>query len=184
MAKPLVKPKKINYEIVSKELEEPYTLLDEVRSRWHGELSEARIALAWRLKQKADKDGHLVLGRCVKVTDLQKEFAEWDFIIVLNREVWDSEEFDSKKKLALLDHELCHAAVAEDSDGGERYDERDRPVFRMRKHDIEEFHAIIQRHGCYKRDLEHFANLILEKQRQPLLNPPTPAKERPVAHVN
>ena len=37
--------------------------------------SEANIALAWRIETPEDKDGHIVLGRCVKITDLQKEFA-------------------------------------------------------------------------------------------------------------
>lgn len=169
-----IKRKKVNYQLIPPpgkgQVSEPYQLLRNARDQWHEDLERARIALAWHLSLKPDKDGHLVLGRCVKISDLQKEMAEWDFVIVLNREVWESSEFTRDKKLALLDHELCHAAVSEDADGELKYDERDRPVFRMRKHDIEEFNGVVKRHGCYKRDLEKFAELILQKNRTPLLN--------------
>lgn len=167
------KPKKVNYELIPPpgkgKLSEPYAILSEARDKWHGEIHEARIALAWRKALKPDVDGHIVLGRCVKISDLQKEMAEWDFVIVLNKEVWESIEFTREKKLALIDHELCHAAAAEDSEGERKYDDRDRPVFRIRKHDIEEFVAIVHRHGCYKRDLERFAETLLAKQKAPLL---------------
>jgi hypothetical protein len=50
-----------------------------------------------------------------------------------------------------------------------KYDERGRNVWRVRKHDIEEFQAIVERHGCYKRDLENFAKSLLKKTETPLL---------------
>ena len=158
--------KAVNFEEIVDRNSEPYRILNEMR-RYHHDIDNARIALAWRINLKVDKDGHLILGKCVKVSDLQKEFADYDFIILLNREVWEDGEFTEEKKRALIDHELCHAAVSEDDDGP-RQDDRGRPVFRCRKHDIEEFHAIVQRHGTYKRDLEIFAEALLKKKRQPL----------------
>lgn len=134
--------------------------------------------VAWRKALKPDKDGHLVLGKCVKVSDLQKELAAWDFVIVLNREIWCDVLFTREKKLALIDHELCHAALAEDKDGDPRYDERGRRVFRVRKHDIEEFHAVVSRHGTYKRDLEDFAENLLHKHSAPLFDAPVSADEK------
>ncbi len=163
------KPKVVNYELVPESQVEPYKLLEQVRRKWHSELVDARIALAWRKRLKRDKDGHLMLGRCVKVSDLQRELMPYDFILVLNREVWEDPEFGKDKKMALLDHELCHATVAVDKDGEEKEDERGRGVFRMRKHDIEEFRAVVERHGCYKRDLEAFAQALLKKADAPLL---------------
>lgn len=159
--------KKVNYQIIEDRESEPYKLLNEALGKWHEDLYRrgARIALAWRTRQKPDLDGHLILGRCVKVGDLQKEFAAYDFIIVLNREVWDSPDFGTARKLALVDHELCHAAVSYNEETGEpKYDERDRPVFRIVKHDIEEFRAVVARHGCYKGDLEAFAETLLKKK--------------------
>lgn len=178
----MAKPKRINYELVPEAQVEPYRLLEQVRRKWHAELVDARIALAWRVRLKADKDGHLLLGRCVKVSDLHREFAEYDFIVVLNREVWDDPEFGKDKKMALLDHELCHAAVVLDKHGDKKVDERGRGVYRMRKHDVEEFRAVVERHGCYKRDLEAFAKALLKKADAPLLaGIPEPAPEQPEA---
>lgn len=162
----MIKQKAINFEVIEDIASEPYNILAQMR-KFHRDIDQASIALAWRKNLKPDKDGHLILGKCVKVSDLQKEFAAYDFIILLNREVWKDAEFTDDKKRALVDHELCHAAAAHDEDGA-RYDERGRRVFRCRKHDIEEFHAIVQRHGCYKRDLELFAEALLKKRKTPL----------------
>jgi hypothetical protein len=172
------KPKKINFELIEDTGSEPYQILAEMR-RFHPDITDAVIALAWRLNLKPNPDGQLVLGKCVKTTDLQREFAEYDFIILLNRDIWEDPDFTTDKKRALVDHELCHASVATD-DEGTRYDTRGRKVWRCRKHDIEEFYAIVQRHGCYKRDLELFAEAITKKRKNPLF---APAEQQPVAEV-
>lgn len=149
------------YELVE-ENTEPWSILTEARNEWHADLDAARFAVAWEAKIKADTDGHVKLGCCVKVTELYREFAD--------REVWESPEFGKDKKLALMDHELCHAAPAYDDDTGEqKVDAADRLVWRIRKHDIEEFRSVVAHHGCYKRDLEHFAETLLESQRNPSL---------------
>jgi len=165
------KPKKINFELIDPNgNSEPYKLLREIRDNWHEELHSARICLAWRKELKPDVDGHLVLGRCVKASDLQRELVNWDFVILLNREVWNDVEFTREKKTALLDHELCHASPAFDKELEPKYDTKGRRVWRTRKHDIEEFEAIVTRHGCYKKDLERFAEALLKKRSTPLLN--------------
>src|SRR5436189_14073 len=43
-------------------------------------------------------------------------------------------------------------------------DDLGRRVYRMRRHDLEEFSVIAARYGCYKRDIEHFAQ-SLDKSR-------------------
>lgn len=150
---------------------EPYGVLAEARELWHTDLDAAAIALAWEAKVKMDTDGHVRLGKCVKVTELYREFADFNFVIVLNREVWGSPEFSKEKKLALMDHELCHAAPAYDEDTGEqKRDAADRLVWRVRRHDIEEFRSVVTHHGCYKADLEKFADALLKKQGSLLLD--------------
>jgi putative metallopeptidase len=162
------KPKPVNYDLIP-EGHEAYKLLDEVRDKWHEDLYGARIALAYRKRLKRDHDGILMLGQCRKCSDLQKEFSPYDFIIVLNREVWQDTAFDKKKRLALLDHEMCHAALSLDKQLDRRTDEKGRTVYRVRKHDIEEFRSVVERHGCYKADLEKFAESLLKKRATPLL---------------
>jgi hypothetical protein len=175
----VAKPKQINFELIEDTNSEPYQVLASMR-KFHTDIDEARIALAWRDNLKPDKDGHLVLGKCVKATDLQREFHEYDFVILLNRDFWEDPEFTIEKKRALVDHELCHAAAAFDKDGP-RYDNRGRRVFRCRKHDLEEFYAIVQRHGCYKRDLELFAEALAKKRKSPLF---AAAEQQPAEAVN
>jgi hypothetical protein len=165
------KPKRISYELIDPKREpghQAYRLLDEIREEHHDSTASARIALAWRKRLKPDVDGHLVLGRCVKASDLQRELVDWDFVILLNQEVWEDSDFTVDKRKALLDHELCHAERALDKDYQPKVDTRGRPVWCTRKHDIEEFQAIVERHGTYKSDLERFAEALL-KRKQPQL---------------
>src|SRR6185437_15403710 len=101
----LGKPKKINFELITDDEDnrpEPYQLMDQLREEHHDHLASARIALAWRKELKPDVDGHLVLGKCVKASDLERELVEWDFVILLNREVWHDLRFTREQKLALL----------------------------------------------------------------------------------
>jgi hypothetical protein len=115
------KPRKLPYQIITPDevvlAGQPYELLDEVRAEQHFDCVEARIALAWRKGTKPNVDGHLVLGRCVLLNALAREMVPFDYVIVLNREVWEDPEFTREKKLALLDHEMCHTAPALDADG-------------------------------------------------------------------
>lgn len=174
------KPKPVNYDLIP-EANEAYKLLDEVRAKWHEDMYGAKIALAYRKRLKRDKDSILMLGRCLKVSDLQKEFAPFDFIIILNRDVWMEPGFDKKKKLALIDHEMCHAALSLDRDLERKNDEKGRMVYRLRRHDIEEFRSVVEHHGCYKQDLVKFAESLLKKHKTPLLpleQPNQPTSEK------
>lgn len=161
------KPKAIKFELIP-EGAAPYQLLEKVRDEYHEETAEAKIALAWKIDTKPDVDGHLVLGKCIRVNDLYKEFAIYDFIITLNRETWEDREFGDARRIALLDHELCHAARKVDNEGDPMIDDRERPVWRSRKHDIEEFQSVVEHHGCYKRDLQQFAEALKAKRNAPL----------------
>jgi hypothetical protein len=78
-------------------------------------------------------------------------------------------DFTPAKKRALIDHELSHAGIVLNKDGEPKYDERGRNIWRTRKHDIEEFRDVVERHGCYKRDLTLFAEALLKKRETPPL---------------
>lgn len=168
------KPKKVLFELISPDQVflsgQPYDLLAEIRAENHFDTAEAKIALAWRKGTKPNADGKIVLGRCVKANDLQRELVDYDFVIVINKEFWEDPEFDRAKKLALLDHELCHAAPALDPDGEPMRDTKGRAVWRVRGHDVEEFEEIVSRHGVWKRDLERFAEAIARRKKSPLFS--------------
>lgn len=178
--------KKVNFAVIARGSElgqEPYRILDDVVSKHHSSLSDAAIAVAWRKDTKPDKDGKIVLGRCVKVTGLMRELIAFDFVIVLNREYWAL--FSVEQKTALIGHECCHAEVDYDNETGEvKLDERGRKCYRLRKHDIEEFTEIVQRHGCYKKDLELFAKAMQRKAKAPLFDNQPPEAAGDSAKVN
>jgi hypothetical protein len=144
---------------------DPYQYIDEMVAGTHDDLKDAKIAVAWMLDVKADRDGHLKLGACKKATDLDREFRDFDLVIMLNSAAWKS--FDPKRKLAVIDHYLCRAAVSEDKNGDPIFDERDRKCYRPRRPDIEEFKGVISRHGLYMNDLVDFFRAASET---PLFN--------------
>lgn len=175
------KPKQVSYELIDPNsiLGGPmYVLLRELVSEHHRELKDAKIALAFCTSWKADVDGRITLGKCKKASDLDRELAAFDFIILLSRFFWRSEGVTDLQRRALLDHELMHAAVTYDDKGEPKRDARDRIVYRVRKHDIEEFADIVARHGCYKADLETFAAALRRGAYEPF-EPCEECKEKP-----
>jgi Putative phage metallopeptidase len=151
------------------EIREPYRIMEELIPKYHDHLAEAKIALAWNLSWKADVDGHLKLGQCMKVPLVHNELHEFDFIIQLNQQVWNTAEFTERHRIALIDHELCHADVVIDDNDDMKRDARGKIVYRLRKHDVEEFGEIIHRNGIWKSDLEAFAKICIQKSKTPLL---------------
>lgn len=160
------KPKSVAYRFIPPESEvgeHMYALLRTLVNEYHRDVIGARIALAWNVVWKPDVDGRVILGQCRKVSDLEREVNEllpYDFVIVLRKEFWQDPCVTDLQRRALLDHELCHAAVKLDEHGEPVVDERERTVYRIRKHDLEEFAEIAERYGCYKRDVEEFAKRL------------------------
>lgn len=153
-----------------------YQRLDALVDAHHEELRQANIGLAFCNSWKADADGIKTLGKCKRASALDRELHEYDIVVLLNEEWWKNEQVTSLQKDALLDHELCHATVKEDAFGDPVRDERDRIVYRMRRHDLEEFACIAERYGVWKRDLEKFAQALRRAADQPKL-PMEPADD-------
>ncbi|MEO8277425.1 MAG: putative metallopeptidase [Thermoanaerobaculia bacterium] len=164
--------KKLPFRLIGRDTEEGvpiYELLEQYCERYHQHLFPNRIALAWAFAWKANADGQVTLGKCKRSSDLDKEFIAYDFVILLNRHFWTDERVTDEMREALLDHELSHAEISLDKTGEPKVDERDRLIFRTRKHDIEEFTAIVTRHGVWKQDLQKFAQALLKADQFPLL---------------
>jgi hypothetical protein len=98
----------------------------------HGDLTHQGYAAAAVVKKIGLKDR--ACGRA-------------DAEIVICHDVWD--RFTDEQRVALLDHELTHLAVATDSDGFPRRDDLGRPVLKMVKHDHQFgwFDSVVRRHG-------------------------------------
>lgn len=162
------RPKKCNYDLIDRNTdEEPWALLERLVNDHHPSLSEVRFALLWRRELKPDADRKLTLGKSMKVADADKELAGYDWKIILNKEAWG--DFSSEQRAAVMDHEITHCDLAADRKTCEvRRDVRGRLVLRARRHDIEEFSSIIERHGLYTSSLVKFAESMDEKRKIPL----------------
>lgn len=151
--------KRVTYQLIkpdSKEGKPIFVMLNELIEKHHEHLTNARIALAWNTTWKADVDGHTKLGQTKKASDLDRELAPYDFVIMLRKEFFEMHDTTEAQKRALLDHELCHADCRYDREGEPLVDAKGRTIYRLRKHDLEEFSAVVGRHGIYKRDIEAF----------------------------
>jgi hypothetical protein len=116
---------------------------------------DVRIKYLFR-NDTPQKGGKLVWAQARKVTGLnaflageEREDGAIDksfFVIVVSEKVWMT--LDAKQKTALIDHELAHC-WAEENDKGEL-------VLSMLEHDLNEFAAIVERYGNWRKDIEQF----------------------------
>lgn len=158
-----------------------YEIVESLVEKHHTHLADAAIAIAWRFGWKANADGRVTLGQVKKGSDLDRELHGFDFVILLNHEAVNGGTLKQPQLKALIDHELCHCQVSRDQNGGVKTDENGRTVYRIRKHDIEEFQEIVARHGLWKDELEAFVAAVREKKDRPLLpdQEPAAASKRP-----
>lgn len=159
-------PRRVSYQVIprSNAIDYPgtqmYALLDELVDANHEDLRKARIALAWCTSWKPDVDGRVVLGKMKKASDLDRELMAYDFVVLLSKRFWMHPDTKESQRRALLDHELCHGALTHDASGEPMENDRGQLVYRIRKHDLEEFSAIVERHGIWKKDIEQFARAL------------------------
>ena len=144
-----------------------WRIMESLIKEHHQHLADAKIALAYHRGWNEDADGRLKLGTCAKGSDLHRQMHGFDFVITLNENVVPNLKED--QVAAIIDHELCHARPAMDTDGEQRFDERGGACWRIRRHDIEEFSDVVARHGIYMSSLEKMAAALEEARTRPLL---------------
>lgn len=164
----MAKPREEQYEVIDREeAPEIYALLDHVIETDREELRGMRIVLCWRIGWKADRDGHLMLGKASIVSELDNKLCGgWDGKILLNFEAW--QELTEQQRAALLDHETRHFAPKLDKDGDHCEDVNGRKLWRMVRHDLEEFIGTYRLYGAWRPNIETFVG-ALNDSRRPLL---------------
>jgi len=132
---------------------EPYQIMERLLKECDEfePIHEAHIRLYWRKGWQADVDGVVVGAQCAKATDRERLFAEEsgekvDLIILLPEDTWPT--LDDAEKEHRLYHELCHFAPALDSNGDQKQDEKDRPLWRLKRHPIVAFPSEVRRYGA------------------------------------
>lgn len=128
--------------------------------KFHQHLMRANILVLGRPKA-ARSLGKINYAKAKKVTPamaalLKDHIGEAHYLIEIGQDEWD--KLDAKRKRIVLDHELCHF-------GGLDV-EKDR--WTMVGHDIQEFTAIVARHGCWYAELEVFARTAATQLELPL----------------
>ncbi len=177
-------PKKVPYRLIGHDSSAGkllYKMLHGLVKEHHRELAPANIALAWHSGWKLDVDGRQKLGMAKVVGALEKEFHEHDLLVILNRAFFEFPSTTPEQQKAILDHELSHFGRKVDTNGEEMEDERGRPVFRMVRHDLEEFSRVVERNGLYKRDIERFAQALARRPQQTLPGMEQPCEEAQTA---
>lgn len=100
-------------------------------------------------------DGGVIAGKAIRVDDRNWTIHKTDVLIEIARDVWDEASEDFKN--ALMDHELHHPKVVLDEEQSPVMEEstgRIKVIFR--RHDIEEFAIVLERHGAYHESLRKF----------------------------
>lgn len=144
-----------------------YTPADEVKQiaeelipKYHSHLEECKVRIDYVFISKTpSKGGKDVWGTCRKITNLNAHLAgeeEPFFVITISEPVWNVLPPD--KKIVLVDHELCHAWAEFDDDE----DNPDAVKLSILPHNVEEFAAIIRRHGLWSEDVKSFVEEALK----------------------
>lgn len=126
----------------------------------HTDLAGQTIRYVFREKATTSR-GAAVLGKARKISGLNAALVslvgrdEVDdpaqfFVIEIAEDAWSA--LNKDQRVALVDHELCHFATDEDSEGNQR--------LILRPHDLEEFTQVVDRHGLWRPPVEAFAAVV------------------------
>lgn len=125
------------------EISEKYRDIAEEVKRMHGDLSwidsvGARIGFL-----SCDDDKHIgemmVHAECIKVPEIYKVFAPYDFLIVVYEP--NVAHMTGDQLEILMYHEMMHCDFEERKDGD--------ITWKIRRHDIEDFLSILEKHGLH-----------------------------------
>lgn len=115
------------------------------------------------------RGGKNIWGRCRKVSGLNAFLARDDeededgepfFVIEIAEGIWSILHAEARR--ALVDHELCHATTGFDGDGNLKLE--------IVPHDLEEFTAVVGRHGIWRPEIEKLIDAAEDApQRRPRL---------------
>ena len=145
-------------------------IAEELIPKYHEHLEGVRIEYVFRDKASS-KGGKVVAGRAHLKSGLVAYLAqdrpsesfdlndERFFVIEIAEDVWSA--LEAAQREALVDHELSHCMLDVDEDDGS-WD------LSIVGHDVEEFAAVIERHGLWQPDLANLGAVIAERR---LLDP-------------
>lgn len=135
-----------------------------IQDAYHPNLKIVKIAFLFR-EEAAISDGRVVAGMAVKVDDRNWALHRVDAIVEIARDVW--EEANEQFRNALIDHELSHIGIRFDESGTPVMDEMtNRVKVYVKHHDVEEFEAVLVRHGAYHKELRSFLQAFVARKEE------------------
>lgn len=144
-------------------------IAEELIPKYHQHLLDFNVRIEYVFSDKTPKSkGRETWGSCRKVSSLNAFLANAQdgtdpfFVIVISEPVW--EILPHAARVALVDHELCHAWA--EADQNEDDDGSDDPVkLSTKPHDLEEFACIVRRHGLWRDDVRSFVEAALKTKK-------------------
>ena len=117
-----------------------------VISQWHEHLTN--VTIAYLSVEEMKTRNVETWAKIRKASPVEQALSPGtDLILVVNETVWG--ELSKAQRIALLDHEFCHAAW--DSEKGE---------IKMAHHDLEEFNTVVRRHGYWRESIKLFGEQL------------------------
>lgn len=146
----------------------------------HLHLKVASIGWVWT-RVDSIRAGRFLLGQCEKMPPAvmgkwAKERAlmqieDWfgevpDFLITLHGTA--ASTMEDASFLALVEHEMYHAAQMKDEWGAPKFNHMGNPIWTIRGHDVEEFVGVVRRYGAAATQVEE---LVAAAGRRPSVAP-------------
>ena len=134
-----------------------YKLLGDIIKEHHKELGRTNFLILFKHGGWESK-GRRILGRAKVVgEDMRSTFGK-DAIIYINRDAWHY--LSDAQKRYLLDHELYHLDIVKDKNYDTVELQDGRPKLTTVPHDLEDFVAIVQRHGIIMEDMKRLVRAL------------------------
>lgn len=124
----------------------------------HEHLAEASIGVLWTNVINTTKMRHVlgtaempqVMGGAWKRGRFEQQLRDWfqtepTFLLTLYAP--ECRLLNDRSFCALVEHELCHCAQAEDQYGSPKFGRMGEPIYAIAGHDVEEFTDVVERYG-------------------------------------
>jgi hypothetical protein len=146
-------------------------LLMQIIRAHHPDIKTARFYCLFRDVPKFSK-GKLVFASVKKFPpELTPSAGEHDFLLTVDEKAWS--EASPERRAYVLDHEASHCQQSKVIESHPETGEAVRCEFNLTGHDVEDFAAVIGRHGLQTEELE---NMAAACQQMPLPFPDVAAR--------
>lgn len=144
---------------------EAQRIAEDLISKYYPEIEESEVEIRYIFRDECGKKGgREILGTCSKVSGRAAFLAQNGkpsedyippkelafYVLEFAEDLWKG--LTPEQRIALVDHELAHILIEPPEN------EDDGWTLKTISHDVEEFAAVIQRHGLWKPDLQWFAD--------------------------